>query len=60
LKSHRLGTNTAQYSGTTCCIIKPHIVASGMAGAVLYEIQKAGFELAAIQTVKLIFFKKFF
>jgi nucleoside-diphosphate kinase len=51
LKTHRFGTNTAVYSDTTCCLIKPHIVASGMAGAIIFEIQKAGFEISAIQSV---------
>jgi len=51
LNSRRIGKNTAAYNDTTCCIIKPHIVASGMAGAIVYEIQKSGFEISAIQTV---------
>ena len=51
LESRRIGKNTATYVGTTCCVIKPHLVGSGMAGAALYEIQKAGFEISAIQTV---------
>ena len=33
-------------------------MANGMAGAIIYEIQKAGFEIAAIQTVNK-FSKKF-
>ena len=49
------GPNTAVYSDTTCCVIKPHIVASGMAGAVIFEIQKGGFEISAIQAVRLLF-----
>jgi hypothetical protein len=44
-------SNTAVYTDTTCCVIKPHIVASDMAGAVIFEIQKAGFEISAIQVV---------
>lgn len=47
----RLGRNTAVYQETTCCIIKPHIIAAGMAGALVFEIQKAGFEISALQTV---------
>jgi nucleoside-diphosphate kinase len=43
--------NTATYNDCTCCIIKPHIVAAGMLGAVIYEIQKAGFEISALQAV---------
>lgn len=51
LSSRRMARNTAVYQGTTCCIIKPHIIQSGMAGALIFEIQKAGFEISAIQTV---------
>lgn len=51
LSSRRMGRNTASYQNSTCCIIKPHIVAAGMAGALLFEFQKAGFEINAIQTV---------
>jgi len=51
LQTRSIGVNTAVYNDTTCCIIKPHLVASGMAGAVIFEIQKANFEIAAIQTV---------
>lgn len=51
LNSRKIGKNTAVYSDTTCCIIKPHMITSGMAGALIYEIQKAGFEISAIQTV---------
>lgn len=51
LDTRKMGRNTACYQDTTCCIIKPHIIASGMAGAMLYEIQKAGFEINALQTV---------
>lgn len=52
LNSRKIGRNTAVYQNTTCCIIKPHIIASGMAGALIYEIQKSGFDISAIQTVK--------
>lgn len=52
LAGRRMGRNTACYQDTTCCIIKPHMIASGMAGALLFEIQKGGFEITAIQTVK--------
>jgi hypothetical protein len=51
LQDKSIGSNTALYNDSTCCIIKPHIVASGMAGAVIYEIQKAGFDVNAIQAV---------
>ncbi len=56
LASRRMGGNTAVYQGTTCCIIKPHIIQSGMAGALLFEIQKSGYEISAIQTVRIIEF----
>ena len=46
-------SNTAVYTDTTCCVIKPHIVASDMAGAVIFEIQKAGIEISAIQAVSI-------
>jgi hypothetical protein len=49
--SGRIGINTATYDDCTCCVIKPHIISAGMLGAVLYEIQKAGFEVSAIQSV---------
>ena len=51
LDNRRVGKNTASYVGTTCCVIKPHLVNSGMAGAIIYEIQKAGFDVVAIQSV---------
>ena len=56
LKEHKIGRNTATYSDSTCCVIKPHLVSSGMAGAVIYEIQKAGFDIGAISAVGLILF----
>jgi hypothetical protein len=55
LDDRKMGENTAVYGDTTCCIIKPHLVSSGMAGAALYEIQKAGFEISAIQMVSVKF-----
>lgn len=51
LLQQKRAPNTAVYSDTTCCLVKPHIIAAGMAGAVIFEIQKAGFEISAIQTV---------
>lgn len=51
LQDRNVGANTAVYTDSTCCVIKPHIVSSGMAGAVIYEIQKAGFDINAIQAV---------
>jgi hypothetical protein len=55
LQDKNVGSNTALYNDSTCCIIKPHIVASGMAGAVIYEIQKAGFDVNAIQAVNIFY-----
>jgi hypothetical protein len=53
LYNKRMGQNTATFANdSTCCIIKPHIFSAGMAGAVIFEIQKAGFEISAITTVK--------
>ena len=49
--NQKLGINTATYNECTCCVIKPHIVAAGMVGAVIYEIQKAGFDISAVQAV---------
>jgi len=46
----RVGSNTATYNDCTCCVIKPHLINAGMLGAVIYEIQKAGFEISAVQT----------
>lgn len=51
LVDKKVGTNTAKCVDSTCCVVKPHIVAAGMAGAVIFEIQKAGFDVNAIQTV---------
>ncbi|RMZ95408.1 nucleoside diphosphate kinase 7 isoform X2 [Brachionus plicatilis] len=51
LQSRKLGKNTAVYSDTTCCVIKPHLVSSGMTGGVIYEIQKAGYDITAIMAV---------
>ena len=50
--NQKLGINTATYDDCTCCVIKPHIVSAGMLGAVIYEIQKAGFDISAIQAVR--------
>jgi nucleoside-diphosphate kinase len=47
----KLGINTATYNECTCCVIKPHIVTAGMLGGVIYEIQKAGFDISAVQAV---------
>jgi len=46
--------NTAKLENTTCCIIKPHIVKSGLAGEVIRLIQHGGFEItgATIQEIE--------
>ena len=52
LRERKIGRNTAVCAAdSTCCVVKPHLVAAGMAGAVVYEIQKAGFDVAAITAV---------
>ncbi len=51
IQQRKVGQNTASYADTTCCVIKPHIVSAGMAGAIIYEIQKAGFEINAVLAV---------
>ena len=51
LLQQKRGTNTALYNDVTCCVIRPHIVSAGMAGAVIFEIQKAGFEVSAALAV---------
>ena len=56
LQERKLGENTAAFADSTCCVIKPHLVAAGMAGAAIYEIQKAGFDINAILAVGVLFF----
>lgn len=51
LQSRKLGKNTAVFSETTCCLIKPHLISSGMAGALIYEIQKAGYDITAVMAI---------
>ncbi|XP_071085099.1 nucleoside diphosphate kinase homolog 7-like [Haliotis cracherodii] len=41
--------NTAVFQDSTCCIIKPHAVKSGVAGKVISGITDAGFEVTAIE-----------
>jgi nucleoside-diphosphate kinase len=40
---------TAVLNNCTLCIIKPHIVASGLAGAVIDNILSEGFEISAME-----------
>lgn len=42
-------SGTARLSNCTCCVIKPHAVAEGLAGKIINEILGAGFEISAIQ-----------
>lgn len=44
---------TAEYRGTTCCVIKPHAVLSGQAGFIIQKIIDEGFEISAIEMFKL-------
>jgi len=40
--------STAILNNSTCCIIKPHIVKSGIAGEVITKIQDAGFSIGGV------------
>lgn len=40
---------TATLDSCTCCVIRPHAVREGTAGAILDAIQKQGFEVSALQ-----------
>ncbi|KAM3620065.1 uncharacterized protein V6R79_017689 [Siganus canaliculatus] len=42
-------SNTATFTDSTCCIIKPHAVSEGLAGKILNSISAAGFEISALQ-----------
>lgn len=42
---------TAQLSNCSLCLIKPHAVASGHAGAIIDKILDDGFEISAISSV---------
>lgn len=42
---------TAQLSNCSLCLIKPHAVASGHAGAIIDRILDEGFEISAISSV---------
>ncbi|XP_014475601.1 PREDICTED: nucleoside diphosphate kinase 7 [Dinoponera quadriceps] len=41
--------NTATLQNCTCCIIKPHAVQAKLAGAIIDDIQKAGYTITAVQ-----------
>jgi hypothetical protein len=55
LQARKFGRNTAVFNDSTCCVIKPHLVSAGIAGAVIYEIQKNGFEISAMMSVRFSF-----
>ncbi|XP_072282782.1 nucleoside diphosphate kinase homolog 7 [Pyxicephalus adspersus] len=41
--------NTATFTKSTCCIIKPHAVSEGLTGKIINYILDGGFEIAALQ-----------
>ncbi|XP_070512537.1 nucleoside diphosphate kinase homolog 7-like isoform X1 [Cardiocondyla obscurior] len=41
--------NTATLQNCTCCIVKPHAVQEKLVGAIINDIQKAGFAITAVQ-----------
>lgn len=44
---------TALLSNSTCCVIKPHIIAAGQAGQIIDRILEEGFEISAMQMFNL-------
>jgi len=45
--------STAQFDNCTVCVIRPHSIMSGAAGAIIDSILKAGFEISAMQMFNL-------
>ena len=43
------GPTSAYFTNCTCAIIKPHVVAAGLAGEVIDTILEEGFEISAMQ-----------
>lgn len=41
--------NTATFTQSTCCIIKPHAVSEGLTGKIINYILDGGFEISALQ-----------
>uniref|UniRef100_A0A8C5NY73 Nucleoside diphosphate kinase homolog 7 n=1 Tax=Jaculus jaculus TaxID=51337 RepID=A0A8C5NY73_JACJA len=41
--------NTAKFTNSTCCIIKPHAISEGLLGKILMAIRDACFEISAMQ-----------
>ena len=46
-------TPSALFNNCTCAVIKPHIVAAGLAGQVIHAILEEGFEISAMQMFNL-------
>ncbi|KAL0133722.1 hypothetical protein PUN28_000996 [Cardiocondyla obscurior] len=46
---HKNLRNTATLQNCTCCIVKPHAVQEKLVGAIINDIQKAGFAITAVQ-----------
>nr|XP_053636293.1 nucleoside diphosphate kinase 7-like isoform X2 [Cherax quadricarinatus] len=44
---------TASFASNTCCIIKPHAVASGNMGGILKAIKDEGFDISALQMFRM-------
>uniref|UniRef100_A0A6I8NZB4 Nucleoside diphosphate kinase homolog 7 n=1 Tax=Ornithorhynchus anatinus TaxID=9258 RepID=A0A6I8NZB4_ORNAN len=45
--------NTANFTNSTCCVIKPHAISEGLLGKILIAIREAGFEISAMQMFNL-------
>ncbi|XP_051003702.1 nucleoside diphosphate kinase 7 isoform X1 [Acomys russatus] len=43
--------NTAKFTNSTCCIIKPHAISEGLLGKLLIAIRDACFDITAMQMV---------
>ena len=44
---------SAYFTNCTCAIIKPHVVAAGLAGEIIDTILEEGFEISAMQMFSL-------
>jgi nucleoside-diphosphate kinase len=44
---------SAYFTNCTCAIIKPHVVAAGLAGEIIDSILEEGFEISAMQMFSL-------
>ncbi|XP_062412123.1 nucleoside diphosphate kinase 7 isoform X1 [Sardina pilchardus] len=45
--------NTANYTDSTCCVIKPHAISEALTGKILGSIIDAGFEITALQMINM-------